>query len=230
MGVDVRNALRRGWDEGGMQRIAEERREEGGETVRLRGDITLLAQRRRMRPLSGFRMRCAAVLTHELPDDVGGGCASSLPLQATEPRGNASLKYTLAKGKRGCSLPAKRLVLFQLPEWARDVRAIWVPCHPLGLLLETSGWGTTIRLDGALDVFFWTAMKTSQCRNETVLGISRQHSGGFVWFIQSLDSIFYTAAERFPNHTPYILDSLPSRQPLDSLHACTVWKFDLEKL
>lgn len=79
----------------------------GGETVRVRGDITLLAQRRRMWPLSGFRMRCAAVLTNKLPDNVGGGCASSLSLQATKPRANASLSILLPR-ERGAAPSLQR--------------------------------------------------------------------------------------------------------------------------
>ena len=109
MGVDVRNALRRGWDEGGRKKIAEERGGGDSETERWHNfagsaqeDVTAFGIQDEVRS-------CA-------DPQAAGRCGWWLRLISVasghQTQSECKLKYTLAKGKRGCSLPAKKLVLF----------------------------------------------------------------------------------------------------------------------
>lgn len=105
MGVDVRSVVHRGWDKGGMQKIAWEGRYRGGKNIRVntvtkrwhnfansaQEDVTG----------SGARMQSAALLTHKLLG-VGGMCGwclcfTSVASGLQKPWGNASLTILLPR-------------------------------------------------------------------------------------------------------------------------------------
>lgn len=74
MGVDVRNALHTGWDEGGMQILPKSGGRESkseDKTLWLRGDITLQAHR------SGAPWSAAVPAHKLLGRDGGAGCVTS---------------------------------------------------------------------------------------------------------------------------------------------------------
>lgn len=141
------------------------------------------------------------MLTHTPLGGVGGGCASHLSLQATKPRGNASLSI-FSPQERSAVFPLRSLVLFQLPtrpelsEKSELIVTLWVAFREFRVRLKTITVrqlyssltrNKTRRHTGCVCSCNTELQRQNNSAEMNVSGILSWHSAGFVCLIPSLE-------------------------------------------
>lgn len=145
-------------------------------------------------------MWSAVVLTHKPLGGVDGGCASHLSFHATKPRGNPSLSIFLPR--ESWAVSPWRVWFFSSSQHGPELSQKSELIITSGVAFSGFRLGLKTSTTWALQQSNWNSnkkthllclwlqscipMKTSQCRNYTVFGISRERSEGLYILFQPL--------------------------------------------